>query len=83
MDILAWVVFGLIVGLIANAVDQRPSKGGLLGAMVLGIIGAMFGGFLGNMFFGLDVTGFNVQSFIVAVIGSLLVLYIGRAFKRA
>ena len=83
MEILTWLVFGLIVGTIANIVDPRPSQGGILGAIVLGIVGALVGGFLGSAVFGTGVTGFNIQSFLVSVAGALLVLYIGRMLMRA
>lgn len=83
MNILAWLVFGLIVGIIANVIDPRPSQGGLLGAIVLGIVGALVGGFLGNMLFGVGVSGFDFSSFAVAVAGSLLVLFVGRALTRS
>jgi len=75
MEILAWAVFGLIAGSIANMIDPSPSRGGLLGSMILGIVGAVVGGFLANMFFGIGVSGFNLSSFIVAIVGSLIVLW--------
>lgn len=82
MDILTWVVFGLIVGIVANIIDPRPSSGGILGAIVLGVVGALIGGFLGNLLFGVGVTGFNISSFIIAVLGSLLLLFIARVLIR-
>lgn len=82
MNILAWIVFGLIVGAIANWLDPRPSQGGFLGAIILGILGALLGGFLGDLLFGIGVTGFNFSSFIVAVIGALILLFVSRAFLR-
>lgn len=84
MGILTWVLFGLIVGVIANAIDPSPMQGGILGSIVLGILGAVVGGFLASAIFGLDgVTGFNFESFAVAVLGSLLLLFGGRALRRA
>lgn len=83
MNLLAWVIFGLITGIVANIIDPYPARGGLLGAIVLGILGAILGGFLGNLVFGMGITGFNFPSFAVAVLGSLLLLFIGRAFGRA
>lgn len=82
MNILAWVVFGLTAGTIANMLDPRESAGGILGSIVLGVVGSLVGGLLANMLFGLDITGFNLSSFVIAVLGSLLLLYIGRAFRR-
>ena len=82
MDILYWALFGLIAGGIANHIDPRPSEGGILGAIVLGIIGAVVGGYLGSTFFGVGVTGFNVTSFVLAVVGALVVLFVGRQLMK-
>ncbi len=82
MDFLVWIVFGLIAGAIANYIDPHPSKGGILGSIVLGVVGAFVGGFIGQTLFGVGVTGFNVMSLIVAVAGSLLVLFLGRILMR-
>ncbi len=83
MSILAWIVFGLIAGSIANFVSPNSAKGGILASIILGVVGAVVGGYLGEMFFGVGVTGFNVTSFIVAVCGSLLVLFVGRVLSRS
>lgn len=83
MGILTWLVLGLIAGSIANLLDPRPSTGGLLGSIVLGILGALIGGFLGNLVFGIGITGFNLSSVIIAALGSLLLLFVARAFRRA
>jgi uncharacterized membrane protein YeaQ/YmgE (transglycosylase-associated protein family) len=79
MTILYWIIFGLIAGTIANFIAPS-SQGGIVGSIVLGIIGAVVGGYLGQRFFGVGVTGFDLTSFIVAISGSLLVLFIGRLF---
>ncbi len=83
MTIFYWAIFGLIAGAIANFIDPRPSQGGILGAIILGVVGAVIGGFIGNLLFNITVTGFNASSLIVAVLGALLVLFIGRAVIRA
>lgn len=83
MGIISFLIFGLIVGIIANLIDPQPARGGALGAIVLGIVGALVGGWLGSMFFNTTVSGFNLSSFVVAVIGSLLVLVVGRMLSRA
>ncbi len=77
MTILYWIIFGLIAGSIANFIAPS-SRGGIIGSIVLGIIGAVVGGYLGQRFFGVGVTGFNLMSFVVAVAGSLFVLFISR-----
>lgn len=81
MSILYWIIFGLIVGVIANFIAPG-FKGGILGSILLGIIGAVVGGYLGQRFFGVGVTGFNLMSIVVALAGSLLVLFIARLFMR-
>lgn len=83
MTIFSWILFGLITGIVANLIDPYPERGGVLGAMVLGILGAVLGGFLGNLIFGIGIAGFNFTSLAVAVLGSLLLLFLGRAFGRA
>ena len=83
MSFLSWILFGLVVGIVANAIDPSPAKGGILGSILLGIVGAVVGGFLANLIFGINVTGFNVSSFLVAIAGSLLLLFLGRAMRRA
>jgi uncharacterized membrane protein YeaQ/YmgE (transglycosylase-associated protein family) len=80
MTILSWIVFGLIAGGLANIIDPSPSKGGVLGAMVLGVLGAVLGGLLSSIVFGFTISAFNLTSLIVAVLGSLLLLFLQRAF---
>lgn len=81
MTILYWILFGLIAGSIANFIAPS-SQGGIVGSIILGIIGAVVGGYLGQRFFGVGVSGFNVESFAVAVGGSLLVIAISRLLTR-
>ena len=83
MSLLLWALFGLIVGVAANLIDPHPSSGGAIGAIVLGIAGAVVGGFISNLLLGVGVTGFNLTSFIVSILGAMLMLFIGRAFRRA
>ncbi|MCL5772987.1 MAG: GlsB/YeaQ/YmgE family stress response membrane protein [Firmicutes bacterium] len=81
MSIIYWIIFGLIAGSIANFITPG-SQGGIIGSIILGIIGAVVGGYLGQRFFGVGITGFNVMSFVVAVAGSLLLIFIGRLFMH-
>mgnify|MGYP001616122813 FL=1 len=81
MSMLYWIIFGLITGSIANFIGPN-SQDGIVGSIVLGVIGAVVGGYLGERFFGVGVTGFNVMSFVVAVCGSLFVLFLGRLLSR-
>jgi uncharacterized membrane protein YeaQ/YmgE (transglycosylase-associated protein family) len=78
MSILAWIVLGLIAGFIASKIVNR-SGGSLVLDLVLGIIGAVVGGFLFNQFGHSGVSGLNLYSLLVAVIGAVVVLFIYHA----
>ncbi len=82
MNILSWIFFGLIVGVIANAIDPSANKNGATGSILLGMVGALVGGFLANLVFGITVTGFNFTTFLVAIAGSLLLLFFGKSVRR-
>jgi uncharacterized membrane protein YeaQ/YmgE (transglycosylase-associated protein family) len=82
MGILAWIVFGLIVGAIAKFLVPGEGPGGVLGDIVVGIVGALIGGFVYGLFGHSGVTGFNIGSMICAIIGAVLLLAIIRAFTR-
>ena len=80
MTIIYWIVFGPIAGSVANFI--APNSSGIVGSIVLGIVGAIVGGYLGQRFFAVGVTGFNFPSFVVAVVGALLVIFVGRLLMR-
>lgn len=82
MNILSWILLGLIAGTIANVIDPKSQKGGMFGAIVLGILGAMVGGFLANLIYGFDIVGFNFTSLAIATLGALFLLFVGRIFAR-
>lgn len=82
MSIVIWLVFGLVVGVCAFILDPDPVDGGLLGAVLLGIVGALVGGFLGGLLFSGGLPGFNFASLSVAVLGSLLLLFISRIVMK-
>ena len=81
MSILAWMVLGLIAGFIGSKIVNRTGEGFVLD-IVLGIIGAVVGGYLFNMFGATGVTGVNIYSLCVAVIGAILVLITYHAVRR-
>lgn len=83
MNFLAWIIVGLIAGVIANIVYPGPSKGGWLGAMLLGIAGALVGGWVAAIITGVDlVTGFNITTVLVSVVGALVLLFAYNAIAR-
>src|SRR4051812_7142348 len=83
MGILAWIVLGLIAGAIAKAIMPGNDPGGIVVTIIIGIVGAFIGGFIGNMIAGGGVTGLNLWSVLLAVISSLILLWIYRVSTRA
>ncbi|MBB1500589.1 GlsB/YeaQ/YmgE family stress response membrane protein [Propioniciclava sp. MC1683] len=77
MGIIGWIVLGLLAGAIAKAIMPGTQGGGWLATLVLGVVGALLGGFIGSAIFniGLD-TFWSLQTWIVAILGALLVLVI-------
>jgi uncharacterized membrane protein YeaQ/YmgE (transglycosylase-associated protein family) len=78
MGIIAWLVLGLIAGFIASKIVNHTGSGMIMD-IVLGIVGAFVGGLVFNFFGAAGVTGFNIYSAIVAVIGAVVVLFIYHA----
>ncbi len=80
MNIILWLVLGGAAGWISSLIMGR--NGSLVSDIILGIIGAFVGGYLFSLFGGQGVTGFNLPSLVVAVVGSVLVVWIARFFRR-
>jgi uncharacterized membrane protein YeaQ/YmgE (transglycosylase-associated protein family) len=78
MSVIAWLILGLLAGFIASQIVNRRGSGILLD-IVLGIIGALVGGWLFSLFGAHEVTGINLYSLIVAVVGAVIVLLIYHA----
>lgn len=78
MSIIAWIILGLIAGFIASRIVNARGQGLMLD-IVLGIVGAIVGGVLFQAFGAQGITGLNLYSMIVAVVGSIVVLWIYHA----
>ena len=78
MGIISWIILGLIAGLIGSKIVDKQGRGFWLD-IALGIIGALVGGFLFSLFGATGVTGLNIWSMIVAIIGAVVVLLIYNA----
>jgi uncharacterized membrane protein YeaQ/YmgE (transglycosylase-associated protein family) len=78
MGIISWIILGLIAGFIGSKIVDKQGQGFWLN-IALGIVGALVGGFLFDLFGATGVTGFNIYSMIVAVVGSIVVLLIYNA----
>jgi uncharacterized membrane protein YeaQ/YmgE (transglycosylase-associated protein family) len=78
MSIIGWIVLGLIAGFIASRIVDH-SGSGLLLDIVLGIVGAIVGGWIFTAFGAAPITGFNIYSMIVAIVGAVVVLFLWHA----
>ncbi|MBI2203540.1 MAG: GlsB/YeaQ/YmgE family stress response membrane protein [Candidatus Rokubacteria bacterium] len=76
MDILLWIVFGLVVGIVAKFIMPGHDPGGIILTIVLGIVGAMLGGWVGRAL-GLYSEG-EAAGFLMAVVGAVIVLALYR-----
>jgi uncharacterized membrane protein YeaQ/YmgE (transglycosylase-associated protein family) len=81
MSILAWIVLGLLAGFIGSKLVNKTGEGVVLD-IILGIVGAVVGGFLFNVFGVSGVTGLNIYSLMVAVVGAVLLLVVYHAVRR-
>lgn len=76
MNILIWIILGLVAGWIASVIAKTNQ--GVLMDIILGVAGAIVGGLIMNFFGQPSVSGFNIYSVIVAVVGSIVLIWIGR-----
>lgn len=83
MGILAWIVFGLIAGAVAKLIMPGDDPGGFFITILIGIVGALVGGFLGALLGVGGISGFNFGSFLIAIAGSLLLLFTYRKLSPA
>jgi uncharacterized membrane protein YeaQ/YmgE (transglycosylase-associated protein family) len=81
MSFLAWIILGLIAGFIASKIVNHTGEGIFLD-IVLGIVGAVVGGWLFSFFGAHGVTGVNLYSILVAVVGAVVVLWVYHALIR-
>lgn len=81
MGIISWIVFGLIAGVLAKMIMPGDDPGGFILTIILGVVGAFVGGFIGTQIGFGTVTGFDIRSFFVAIVGALVVLFGYRLVK--
>jgi len=80
MNILLWVILGAVAGWIADMIMK--SDHGVIEDIILGIVGAFVGGFILNFLGQSGVTGFNIYSLIVAVVGAVVLIFLGRLIHK-
>jgi uncharacterized membrane protein YeaQ/YmgE (transglycosylase-associated protein family) len=77
IGLISWIILGLIAGFIGSKIVNKTGEGIILD-IILGVVGAVIGGYLFNLFGAQGVTGLNLWSLLVAVIGAVVVLMIYR-----
>jgi uncharacterized membrane protein YeaQ/YmgE (transglycosylase-associated protein family) len=81
MGIIIFIIFGAIVGYFASIIAGTNREQGALGNIIVGILGAFLGGIIMNAFGKDGITGFNLSSFIVALVGAVILLMIFKALR--
>lgn len=81
MGILSWIIIGLIAGWLAGVI-MKGSGYGVLSDIGLGIVGALIGGFLSGAMFGIPITGLNLISLLIALIGAVIAVGVVRGLSR-
>ncbi len=81
MSFLAWIVLGLIAGYVGSKIVNKRGEG-IVVDIILGVVGALVGGFLFHLFGHAGVTGLNLYSLIVAVVGAVVVLVVYHSLRR-
>ncbi len=82
MGFILWIIFGALAGWIASIVMKTDSSQGTLMDIVMGVIGSILGGFIMNLVGMSGVTGFNLYSLVVAVIGAVALISLGRMIQK-
>ncbi len=82
IDILIWLVFGALAGWVASIIMGTNDSQGVVGNIAVGLIGALIGGFVMRSIGGEGITGFNFPSFLIAVLGSIVLLFIFHFVKK-
>ena len=82
MSFVAWIILGLVAGFVGSKIVNKTGEGLFLD-IILGVVGAIVGGWLFSMFGASGVTGLNLYSFAVAVVGAIVVLVVYHAIRCA
>ena len=81
MGIILWIIFGGLVGWIASLIMGTDSQQGIVLNVVVGVLGAFVGGWIASMFGSVGVTGFNLYSFIIAIIGAVVFIMLVKVIR--
>ncbi|MEP6710406.1 MAG: GlsB/YeaQ/YmgE family stress response membrane protein [Candidatus Saccharibacteria bacterium] len=79
LGFIGWIVLGGLAGWVASKIAGTDAEQGLLGNIIVGVVGGLIGGFVVGLLGGAGITGFNIWSFVVAVVGAVIALFIWKA----
>jgi uncharacterized membrane protein YeaQ/YmgE (transglycosylase-associated protein family) len=82
MNIIMWIILGALAGWIASIIMRTNAEQGAMGNIIVGVLGAIIGGMISRALGGPDVSGFNLASLIIAILGAVLLLFIVRLFTH-
>ncbi len=82
MGIIGWIILGGLAGWVASMIAKTDKSMGIFANIIVGVIGAAIGGFVFSLVGGSGVTGFNIYSFIVALVGALILLWLIRLVRH-
>lgn len=82
MGIIVYIIFGALVGWVASMITHRNGEQGAIGNIIVGIVGSFLGSFIVNSLGSTGVTGFNFRSFLVALFGAVVLLFVYNAVRR-
>ncbi len=83
MDFIVWIIFGALVGWIASILTGTNKEQGGIANIIVGIVGALIGGFISRGLGGEGVTGFNLSSFLISLVGAIVLVIVVKAFTRS
>lgn len=83
MGIILWIVFGGLIGWVASLIMKTDAQQGLVINVVVGVVGAVVGGWLMSFIGESGINGFNLYSFVVALIGAVVLIAIAKMFRLA
>lgn len=81
MGIIGWIILGGLAGWVASMIMGNNAEQGVIGNIVVGVVGALIGGFIIELLGGEGITGFNLWSFLVALLGAVIAIWLLRKIK--
>lgn len=82
MGIISWIIFGGLAGWVASIIMKKNASMGMFSNIIVGVVGAFVGGFIMSLLGGWSITGFNLKSFFVAVVGAVVLLAVINLIKK-